>query len=137
MPQPEPAQRIVDRREPGLHPAAALQLGLEVSQREVGRRLDQTAQVGCVRLEHASPVAAVTRWRGAAGGADPLHELDGGRRADREAPRRLTDRAALLDRTYDAQPQVHGHRCRHDDIPVVSTVIVESRALIPRNRNML
>ena len=30
-----------------------------------------------------------------------------------------------------------GDRCRHDDIPVASTVIVESQVPIPRNRNML
>jgi hypothetical protein len=72
-------ERIVDRREPGMDPAAALQLGLELSQREIGRRLDQPTQVGCVGREHAPPVAAVARRRGAARGADPLHELDGGR----------------------------------------------------------
>jgi hypothetical protein len=57
MPEADPAQRIVDRREPDLHPQAALQLGLELGQREVGRRLDQPPQVGFVRLEHAPPVA--------------------------------------------------------------------------------
>jgi hypothetical protein len=32
-------------------------------------------------------MAAVARWCGAAGRAHPLHQLDRGRRADREAPR--------------------------------------------------
>ena len=63
MPQAEPAERVVDRREPGSHPAAALQLGLELDQRTVGRRLDQPPQVGFVGLEHGPAVAAVARRR--------------------------------------------------------------------------
>ena len=51
MPQAEPAERVVDRREPGPHPTAPLQLGLELGQREVGRRRDQLAQVGFVGRE--------------------------------------------------------------------------------------
>jgi hypothetical protein len=94
-----------------------LQLGLDLGQRQVGRRLNQPAQLGFVGREHAPPVPAVARRRGAAGGAHPLHELDRSRRADRKPPRRLADRAAPLDRTHDAQPQVHGDRCRHDDAP--------------------
>jgi hypothetical protein len=137
MPEADPAERVVDRREPGPHPAAPLQLGLELGQREIGGRLDQPAQVALVGLEHRPPVPAVARRRGAAGRTHPLHQLDRGRRADRNAPRRFADRAATLDRPDDAQPQVHRDRCRHDDIPVVSTVIVESQAPIPRNRNML
>jgi hypothetical protein len=137
MPQAAPAQRVGDRREPGPHPAAPLQLCLELGQREVGRRRpDQPSQVGFVRLTER-PVDAVARRRDAAGRADPLHELDRSRWAERKAPRGFADRAAAFDRTYDAQPQVHGNRCRHDDIPVIATVIVESQAPIPRNRNML
>ena len=51
----DPAERVVDRREPGPHPAAPLQLGLKLGQRDIGRRRDQPAQgrrVGLVRLEH-------------------------------------------------------------------------------------
>ena len=127
----------MNRRQPGPQPAALLQFGLELGQRQVGGRLDQPPQVGCVGLEHGPPVPPVARGCSAAGHPHPLHQLDRGRRADREAARGLTDRAATLDRTYDAQPQVHGDRCWHGDIPVVSTVIVESQAPIPRNRNML
>jgi hypothetical protein len=110
--------------------AAPLQLGLEFGQREVRRRLDQPAQVGRVGLEHGPPVPAAARRRGAAGGAHPLHQLARGRGADRKPPRRFAARASAFDRTYDAQPQVHGDRCLHDDIPVVSTAIVEPQAPI-------
>ena len=50
MPEADPAERVVDRREPGTHPTAPLQLGLD-GQREIGRPLDQPPQVGLVRLE--------------------------------------------------------------------------------------
>jgi hypothetical protein len=42
----------MNRRQPGPHPAALLQFGLELGQRQVGGRLDQPPQVGCVGLEH-------------------------------------------------------------------------------------
>jgi hypothetical protein len=86
MPQADPAQRVVDRREAGDHAAAALQLALEFGEREVWRRFDQPAQVGFVGPEHAPPVP---------------------RRADRAAP---------LDRADDAQAQIHGHRGRDGEI---------------------
>ena len=97
MPEADPAERVVDRREPGPHPAAPLQLGLELGQREIGRRLDQAAQVGFVGLEHGPPVPAVARGRGAAGRPHPLDQLDRGRRADGKPPRGFPDRAAALD----------------------------------------
>jgi hypothetical protein len=59
VPQPEPAKRVVQGREPGGDPDAALQLGLEFGQRDVRRRLDQPAQVGFVRLEDGTAIAAV------------------------------------------------------------------------------
>jgi hypothetical protein len=80
---------FVDRREPGQHPAAPLELVLEFGEREVGRRLDQPAQVGRVRLKHGPPVPAVARRCGAAGRPHPLLQLDRGRRADRKAAARL------------------------------------------------
>jgi hypothetical protein len=137
MPQADPAERVVDRREPGLHAAAPLQLGLEFGQRDVRCRRDQAAQIGLVRREERSPMAAIARRRGAARRAHPLHEFDRRRRADRKALRRLADRAATLDRAHDPQPQVQGDRCRHDNVLLASTVIVESQVPIPRNRNML
>ena len=66
MPEAEPAERVGDRREPGAHPAAPLQLGPELGQRQLGRRLDQPAQIGCVRLEQRPPVPTVARRCGAA-----------------------------------------------------------------------
>jgi len=100
MPQADPAECVGDRREPGPHPAAPLQLGLELGQRDVGRRLNQPAQVGVVRLEHAPPVTAALGC-GTAARAHPLHQLDRGRWADRKAPRGFADRAAALDRAHD------------------------------------
>ena len=61
MPQADPAECVMDRRETGLHSTAPLQLGPELGQREVGHRLDQPAQVGFVRFQHRPPVAAVAR----------------------------------------------------------------------------
>jgi hypothetical protein len=121
MPQADPPERLVDGRETGLHPAVPLQLGLELGQREVGRRFDQPAQVGFVGPEHPRPVPAVGRRRGAPGRPQPLHQLDRGRWADRKASRGLADRAAALDRMHNPLPQVHGHRCRHDDFSAAST----------------
>jgi hypothetical protein len=108
MPQADPAERVVDGREPGPQPAALLQFGLELGQRDLWRRLDQPPQVGFVGREHGPPVPTGARGRGAAGGSDTLHQLDRGRRTDGEPPRSFPDRAAVLDRTYDPQPQVHG-----------------------------
>ena len=113
----------MDRREPGPHPAASLQLRLELGQREVGGRLDQPAQLALVRLEHGPPVPAVPLGRGAAGRAHPLHQLDRGRRADGKPPRGATDRAAALDRADDPQPQVHGDRCWHGHFPGVQPIL--------------
>jgi hypothetical protein len=67
MPAAEPAERVVDRRDPGPHPAAALQLGLELGQREVGRRLDQPPEVGFVGREQRPAVAAIPGRCGATG----------------------------------------------------------------------
>jgi len=137
MPEVEPVERVVDRREPGDDAQAPLELRPELGQREVRAELDQLAQLGFVRLEQPPAMAAKARRRGAAGCSHPLHQLDRGRRADRKAPRRLTDRAAALDRAHDPHPQIQRHRCRHGHISAVSTDIVESQAPIPRNRNML
>ena len=77
MPQADPAECVMDRRETGLHSTAPLQLGPELGQREVGHRLDQPAQVASCG---SAPAAGGRRARrcGAAGGAHPLHQLDRG-----------------------------------------------------------
>jgi hypothetical protein len=137
MPEAEPPEGVVDRRQRGDDAQAALELGLKLSERDVGRRRDQPLERTLVRREVRAPMPAVARRRRAAGRAHPLHQLDRGRRPDREAPGRGADRAAALDRAHDPQPQVHGHRCRHHYTSAVSTVIVESQAPIPRNRKML
>jgi hypothetical protein len=38
-----------------------------------------------------------------------------------KASRGAAHRTAALDRAHDPQPQVQRHRCRHDNIPLVST----------------
>jgi hypothetical protein len=43
MPQPEPAERVVEGREAGDDAEATPQLGLEFGQRDVRRRLDKLA----------------------------------------------------------------------------------------------
>ena len=137
MPQAEPAERVVDRREPGSHPTAPLQLGLELGQREVGRRRDQLAQVGFVGREQRPAVAAIPRGCGAAGRATRCISLIAadGLTAKRWAAARIelprsTARAILRRRSMEIGAGMATSR-------LVSTVIVESQALIPRNRNML
>ena len=71
MPQPEPAQRLVKGREPGDDTEAALELGLELGERDVGRRLDQPAQLGFTGFKERMAMAAVARRRRAAGRAHP------------------------------------------------------------------
>jgi hypothetical protein len=78
MPGAEPAERVVDRREPGPQPATPLQRGLELGEGEVGHRLDQPAQGRGVGLEQRPPVPTVARGGGAARRPDPLHQLDRG-----------------------------------------------------------
>jgi hypothetical protein len=71
MPEAAPAERVGDRREPGPHPAASLQLALELGEGEVGRPLDPPPQGGFVRLEQGPPVSAVASGRGAPGPPAP------------------------------------------------------------------
>jgi hypothetical protein len=106
MPQADPAERLVDRREPGDDPAAALELRLQLGQREVGTRLDQPAQIARVRREQRPALAAKARRRSTARRAHPLDQLDRRRWADGKPPRGCADRAAPLDRAHDPQPQV-------------------------------
>jgi hypothetical protein len=56
-----------------------------------------------------APMAAKALRRGAAGCAHPLHQLDRGRRADRETARGGADRAAALDPAHDGQAQVQAN----------------------------
>jgi hypothetical protein len=127
MPQADPAERVVDHREPSDDAEAALQLGLQLGERDVRGRLDQPFEVGLLRGEQRASMAAVAGRHRAPRRAHPLHQLDRGRGADRETPRGPADRAALLDRAQDPQAEVQRDRCRYDDISAVSTDIVESR----------
>jgi hypothetical protein len=106
MPQPDPAERVVDGRKAGDDAEPPLQLRLELGQREVRRRLHQPAQIGLVRRQQRPAMPAVARRGRAAGRAHPLHQLDRGRRADGKAARRLAHRAATLDCGHDPPPQV-------------------------------
>jgi hypothetical protein len=105
MPQAEPAERVVDRREPGPHPTAPLQLGLELGQRAVAR-------TRCISLIAADGLTAKRRAA-----------------ARIELPR-STARAILRRRSMEIGAGMATSR-------LVPTVIVESQALIPRNKNML
>jgi hypothetical protein len=101
MPQADPAERVVDRREPGDDAEATLKRGLKLGERDVRGRLDQPFEIGLKRCEQREAMAAVAPRCGAACRAHPLLELDRGRRADRETPRGPADRAAVLDHAHD------------------------------------
>ena len=115
-PEADPAKPVVARRERGDDPAAALERRLQLGERDVRGRFDQLAQLGFLRFEaRAAPAARAARGD-ATGRPHPLHQLDRRRRADGEAARGPPDRATLLDRAHEAQPQVQRHRCWHGDI---------------------
>lgn len=137
MPEADSAQRVVDGRERGHDAQAALQLGLDLRQRDVRCRLDQPLQVGFVPLEDRTAIAAVAFGCGTPCRAHPLHQLDCRRRAHGKTAGGGADRAATLDRLHNPPPQVQRDRCRHDDISAVSTDIVESQLLIQRNPKSL
>jgi len=137
MPEADPAERVMDRRQRGHDTKAAVQLGLELGQRDVRRRLDERREVGFIRFEERPAMPTITRRRDTAGLAHPAHQLDRGRRADLEAPCGRAPRAAALDRTHDPLAQISGHRCRHHTTSAVSTEILESQLLILCNPKML
>jgi hypothetical protein len=116
MPEADPAERVVDGRECGDDAQATLERRLQLGKRDIRGRLDQRAQVGLMRFEARAAMAAGAARGDAAGRPHPLHQLDRGRGADGEAPRGPPNRATLLDRAHDAQPQIQRHRCRHGDI---------------------
>jgi hypothetical protein len=119
MPQADPAERVVDRREAGADADALVQRGLELGERAVRARRDQPAQIALMRPQQRTAMAAKARRRGATGRAHPLQQLDRRRRAYRKPSRRLADRAPTLDRTHNPLPQIQGHWYRHDNIPLV------------------
>ena len=108
MPEAEPVECVVDRREPGEDAGAARDLGLELGEGEIRGRLDQGHDLTFVRLQQRPAMAAVAGRRRAAGRAHPLHQLDRHRRADGEPARGFANRAASLDRPHDPPPQVQG-----------------------------
>jgi hypothetical protein len=99
VPEANPAERVVHRREPGDDAQVALQRRLQLRQREVGTRRDQSSEVGFMRRQQRSAMAAKAGGRRAAGRPHPLHQFDRRRRADGKPPR------------------VQRHRCRHDPHP--------------------
>ena len=56
MPQAAPAERVVDRREPGDEAAAAVQLRPQLGERDVRRRRDQRFEVGLIRREQGASI---------------------------------------------------------------------------------
>jgi hypothetical protein len=137
MPQADPAERVVDRREPGADAGAALDLGSDLDQRQVGGRQDQAPQQGFAWREQPPPMSAVAGRSGTSGRLHPLHQLDRSRGRNIEASRGFTDRATAPHGPDDPLPEVQGNWGWHDDISMFLTNIVESHDPIPRNRNML
>jgi hypothetical protein len=91
MPEADPAERVVERRERGDDAQAALERRLQLGKRDVRGRLDQPAQVAFMWFEATPDMAAGAARGDAAGRPYPLHQLDRGRGADGEAPRRPPD----------------------------------------------
>jgi hypothetical protein len=107
MPEAEAVEGAMQGREPRPQAEATLQLHLKLGQRDVGRRLDDPHELRLVPGQSRRAVAAHLRRCRAARLAHPLHQLDRRRRAHREAPCRLTHRAATLDRAHDPLAQIH------------------------------
>ena len=117
MPQPEPAQPHMDRRQ--AHPNAALpaQLGLDLGQRDIRLRRHQRPQHVLVRRQHRPAVAAIAGRRHAPRRAHPRHQLDRRGRADGKARRRAPHRTPTLNGFNNALAQIPRQRCRHDEPP--------------------
>jgi hypothetical protein len=116
MPKADPAERVVDRREPGPDAGAALDLGAEFDQRHVGGRCDQAPQQGFAGREQPPPMPAVAGRSGTSGRVHPLHQLDRRRGRNIEASRGFTDRATAPHGPDDSLPEVQGNGSWHDDI---------------------
>jgi hypothetical protein len=123
MPEADPAERVVDRREPGPHPQAALKLRLQFGERDVWRRLDQPAQIALMRPTRAGAGLPVARTR-----CISLIAADGLTAKRRAAARielpRSTARTIRRRRSMDIGAGMMRSR-------LVSTEIVDSQALIP------
>src|SRR3954465_14004512 len=81
-----------------------------------------------MRLQQRTPVAADLGWCRAAGLAHPLHQLNGRRRADREATGRLPDRTTTFDGPHEPLTEVLGQgsghnepRCSRPQLPGIRT----------------
>src|SRR5215218_821786 len=81
-----------------------------------------------MRLQPRTPVAADLGWCRAAGLAHPLHQLNGRRRADREATGRLPDRTTTFDGPHEPLTEVLGQgsghnepRCSRPQLPGIRT----------------
>ena len=127
MPQADPAERLVDRREPGDDPAAALELRLQLGERDLRGRLDQPSEIGLIRCEQRPALAAVAGRRGAARRAHPLHDLIAadGLTANRRAAPRIELPCSTARTIRQRRSNDIGAGMTH--IPPVSTDIVESR----------
>src|SRR5215213_391532 len=68
-----------------------------------------------MRLQPRTPVAADLGWCRAAGLAHPLHQLNGRRRADREATGRLPDRTTTFDGPHEPLTEVLGQGSGHNE----------------------
>jgi hypothetical protein len=113
------------------------QLGPDLAQRDALLLRHHLAKSIGVRLEQGTAVAADLGWGSAAGPAQPLHQLDGGRGTDREALGRLPDRAAFRYRTSDPLAQVARQGCRHGEFLCCHLRYPESDHSIPCNSEPL
>jgi hypothetical protein len=91
IPEADPAERVVECRQPGRDTDAALDLALELGERDVRRSLDQRPDLALEGLEQRAPVPAIAGRGGTAGRLDPLHQLDRRRGSYRKAPRGFAD----------------------------------------------
>jgi hypothetical protein len=101
-------QHVGDGRE-RLHLDPSLgQRRLDLAQRDPGLRRRHLPKGIGVGLEQRTAIASDLGRCGAASLAHPLHQLDGGRRADRKAFGRSPDRAAVRHRPNDPLAKIAG-----------------------------
>src|SRR3954447_7707168 len=115
MRQAKPVQHVGDGRERLHRDPAGRKRRLDLTKRDPGLARHDGPQVVRMRLQQRTPVAADLGWRRAAGLAHPLHQLNGRRRADREATGRLPDRTTTFDGPHEPLTEVLGQGSGHNE----------------------
>src|SRR3954467_5768774 len=128
MRQAKPVQHVGDGRERLHRDPAGRKRRLDLTKRDPGLARHDGPQVVRMRLQQRTPVAADLGWCRAAGLAHPLHQLNGRRRADREATGRLPDRTTTFDGPHEPLTEVLGQgsghnepRCSRPQLPGIRT----------------